>query len=104
MKNNWQIKIKSSAKSDLKKVLQSPLRNAFIAIEKVLATNPYEPVQSFEKLTPPGAGFYSRRINSQHRVVYTIDQKLKTVTIHSCWSHYESGTLDWRGKSPARRH
>ena len=43
-------------------------------IKNVLESDPYKPIQSFEKLTPPAAGYYSRRINGQHRVVYTIDK------------------------------
>lgn len=104
MNNNWKVKIKTSAKSDLKKVLKSPLRESFMAIEEILKTNPYKPVQSFEKLTPPAAGYYSRRINGQHRVVYTVDQKTKTVEIYSCWAHYETGMLNLRGKSTTRHN
>lgn len=54
-----------------------------------LRINPYAQTQSFEKLTPPAAGKYSRRLNSQHRVVYIIDIPSHTVTILSAWSHYE---------------
>lgn len=85
----WHIKIKKSAKNDLRKVLKSPYRDSFITIKKTLETDPYAPIQSFEKLTPPAAGFYSRRINSQHRVVYTIDPLNRLVEIYSCWGHYE---------------
>ena len=61
-------------------------------------------VQSFEKLTPPAAGYYSRRINGQHRVVYTIDKVTKIVEIYSCWAHYESGNLEMSGKSNSRKN
>ena len=86
MNSRWKVKIKSSAKGDLKKVLRSPLR------------------QSFEKLTPPAAGYYSRRINGQHRVVYTIDKATKIVEIYSCWAHYESGNFEMSGKSNSRKN
>ncbi|CAH1851249.1 toxin-antitoxin system, toxin component, Txe/YoeB family [Leuconostocaceae bacterium R-53105] len=84
MSSNWQVEIKSSAKTDLKKILKSPLCQSFMEIKQVLVDNPYQPSHSFEKLTPPVAGFYSRRINSQHRVVYTVNKAAKTVTIYSC--------------------
>ncbi|GHP13371.1 addiction module protein [Lentilactobacillus fungorum] len=101
--NKWQLKIKSTAKGDLKKVLKRPLRPSFERIKATLAIDPFSPTQSFEKLTPPAASFYSRRINGQHRVVYTIDKDNKVVTIYSCWAHYESGFLDMSGKSSARK-
>ncbi|MFW2677928.1 Txe/YoeB family addiction module toxin, partial [Staphylococcus aureus] len=31
----------------------------------------------------------SRRINHQHRVVYTVDDRNKEVLILSAWSHYD---------------
>lgn len=100
----WQLKIKSGAKADLRRVLKSPLRETFFDIKATLTKNPYEPIQSFEKLVSPAAGYYSRRLNGQHRVVYKIDQKTKMVFIYSCWSHYESGELKMSGKSGARRN
>ncbi|OYS65516.1 hypothetical protein CBF94_10305 [Limosilactobacillus reuteri] len=35
------------------------------------------------------AGFYSRRINVQHRVVYRVDEINKKVIIYSAWGHYD---------------
>ncbi|WFO00979.2 Txe/YoeB family addiction module toxin [Staphylococcus aureus] len=68
--SNYTVKIKNSAKSDLKK-------------------NPYKITQSFEKLEPKYLERYSRRINHQHRGVYTIDDRNKVVLILSAWSHYD---------------
>lgn len=102
--SEWRIKIKKSAKSDLKKVLESPLRSSFEDIVTVLQTDPYLAIQSFEKLTPPAAGYYSRRINGQHRLVYKIDNESKIVEIYSCWAHYESGSLEMKVKSSTRRN
>lgn len=87
--SNYDINIKNSAKSDLKKVQRSHLRNQFLEIIETLKTNPYEHSQSFEKLVPKELGRYSRRINHQHRVVYTVDDRNKEVLILSAWSHYE---------------
>ncbi|MHA8138562.1 Txe/YoeB family addiction module toxin [Lactobacillaceae bacterium Scapto_B20] len=89
MSDQWNVNIKSTAKGDLRKVMKSNLRDRFESIVNTLSINPFEPTQSFEKLTPPGNGLYSRRINGQHRVVYSIDNEHKTVDILSCWGHYE---------------
>lgn len=102
--SDWKIKIKKSAKSDLKKVLKSPFRSSFEEIVTVLQTNPYLAIQSFEKLTPPTAGYYSRRINGQHQMVYKIDNDQRIVEIYSYWAHYKSGALAMKGKSSARQN
>ncbi|MGD9162277.1 MAG: type II toxin-antitoxin system YoeB family toxin [Desulfobacteraceae bacterium] len=34
-------------------------------------------------------GFYSRRINIKHRMVYSIDTERKVVHILRLWTHYE---------------
>lgn len=86
--SNYQVRIKKSAKSDLKKLKRSNLQANFEDIVDTLKYNPYEPTHSFEKLYPPQRQLYSRRINVKHRVVYTIDDQNKLVTIYSAWSHY----------------
>ncbi|BAP84713.1 addiction module toxin, Txe/YoeB family [Paucilactobacillus hokkaidonensis JCM 18461] len=85
----WIIMIKPAAEHDLKNILKSPLRSSFQEILTTLESNPYEPTQQFEKLTPLASQLYSRRLNGQHRVVYTIDKETKIVRIISAWSHYE---------------
>lgn len=87
--SNYQVFIKNSAKSDLKKLKQSNLKDSFLAIYQTLQDNPYELSQSFEKLQPKKEGRYSRRVNHQHRVVYRVNEDLKQVEIYSAWSHYE---------------
>ncbi|MCO6226077.1 Txe/YoeB family addiction module toxin [Staphylococcus epidermidis] len=59
------------------------------ATEPIIKYDPYQQSQSFEKLHPKHLGRYSRRINHQHRVVYTIDEENKEVLILAAWSHYE---------------
>ncbi len=85
----YRVRIKNSAKPDLKKLKRSNLKTNFEKVVDQLKDNPYKNNQGFEKLQPPIAGKYSRRINIQHRVVYTIDEIHKIVTIYSAWSHYE---------------
>ncbi|KXN76510.1 MULTISPECIES: Txe/YoeB family addiction module toxin [Lactobacillus] len=85
----WQVKIRNSAKADLKKLKHSNLKDSFNDIVTQLKEDPYKNNQGFEKLVPPIAKKYSRRLNIQHRVVYSVDDKNKTVNIWSTWSHYE---------------
>ncbi|WEV53028.1 Txe/YoeB family addiction module toxin [Bifidobacterium sp. ESL0704] len=85
----YRVAIKNSAKTDLKKLKRSHLQQSFMQVVADLESDPYQPTQSFEKLQPASRGLYSRRINSQHRVVYDVDDRTKTVTIYAAWSHYE---------------
>ncbi|MCI2803204.1 Txe/YoeB family addiction module toxin [Staphylococcus pettenkoferi] len=87
--SRYQVKIKNSAQRDLKKLKRSHLKSAFLNIVEELKVNPYSPKHSFKLLQPPHLRRYSRRLNLQHRVVYTVDDSNKIVYILSAWSHYE---------------
>ncbi|WP_125765368.1 Txe/YoeB family addiction module toxin [Levilactobacillus mulengensis] len=86
---SYTIEIKSQVKKDLRRIKGSDLEKRFLQVIQTLKNNPFLQTQSFEKLTPPVKGFYSRRINRQHRVVYQVDVKNKRVIIFSAYSHYE---------------
>ena len=55
----------------------------------VLANDPFKNPPPFEKLVGDLAGAYSRRINIQHRIVYEVFAKEKTVRVLRMWTHYE---------------
>lgn len=87
--SKYQVRFRKSSKSDLKKLKHSLLRKKFDEIVQKLSKNPYDPSDGFEKLIPPENSFYSRRLNIQHRVVYSVDEEQKIVYIYSAWNHYE---------------
>lgn len=49
--------------------------------------DPYQP--PYEKLVGNLTGAYSRRINIQHRMIYTADEEKKEVRILRMWTHYD---------------
>lgn len=55
----------------------------------VLRGNPFRNPPPYEKLQGELKGFYSRRINAKHRLVYQVYESEKTVKILSMWTHYE---------------
>ncbi len=59
------------------------------ALLAVLANDPFQNPPPFEKLVGDLAGAYSRRINIQHRIVYEIFIREKTVRVLPMWTHYE---------------
>lgn len=85
----YEVVIKNSAKKDLKKIKKSYLIKNFNEVVQALKEDPFAPTQSFEKLQPRSAAFYSRRINQQHRMVYKVDEDERRVEIYSAWTHYE---------------
>ncbi len=59
------------------------------ALLDILCVNPWQNPPPYEKLVGDLAGCCSRRINLQHRLVYTVDEESRTVHILSMWTHYE---------------
>ena len=55
----------------------------------ILVVNPFQTPPSYEKLSGDFRGAYYRRINYQHRLVYTVSEKEKEVFVLSMWTHYE---------------
>ena len=85
----YKVILTKQACKDLKEISRSNLKSKVKTMMETLGKDPYEPIHSFEKLNYPGKSVYSRRVNIKHRLVYQIDDKLKTVKIISMWSHYE---------------
>ncbi|TPR56934.1 Txe/YoeB family addiction module toxin [Enterococcus sp. OL5] len=69
-----------NARKDLPKLKSGNLTSKFDELIKVIP-------QPYEKLT--GLPHYSRRLNIKHRLVYSVDEESKTITILSGWSHYK---------------
>ena len=74
------------AVKDLDKLKQAGLSQKAKQIVDSLKDNPY--CLPYEKLVGNLKGFYSKRINIQHRIVYKVDEEEKIVLIVSMWSHY----------------
>ena len=85
----WQIKISKEAEKDKKLLKAAGLMEKAKKLLNVLSVNPYQVPPSYEKLVGNLKGYYSRRINIQHRIVYRILDDTKTVVIHAMWTHYE---------------
>ena len=85
----YTIKIKTSVRKDLKKIANSNLKKKFEELLKLLKDNPYQNPPPYEKLTGNLKDKYSRRLNIQHRLVYSVDEKIQVVTIFAAWTHYE---------------
>jgi len=85
----YNIVYSSQAQKDAKKAGKSGLRDNIEKTIEILRINPYQNPPPYEKLIGDLTGAYSRRINLQHRLVYQVDERGKTVKIVRMWTHYE---------------
>ena len=84
-----QLVFTNQAQKDARKLVQAGLRPKAEALLEILQKDPFQDPPSYEELAGDLEGAYSRRINIQHRLVYQIFKKEKTVKIIRMWSHYE---------------
>lgn len=83
------VKLSKRAEKDVEKLIQAGLSKKAKELVALVSENPYQNPPSYEKLVGDLKGFYSRRINIQHRFVYTVHEEEKVVAVRSMWTHYE---------------
>ena len=89
------------AENDARRLEQAKLDKKAINLLKVIKINPYQNPPPYEKLSGDLKGMYSRRINIQHRLIYSVltnDTNEKDsngisyegiVKVLKMWTHYE---------------
>ena len=85
----WIIKFTKSAEKDKKLLKSAGLEDKAKKILNLIANDPFQTPPSYEKLVGDLKGYYSRRLNIQHRIVYKVYKEINTVVIHAMWTHYE---------------
>lgn len=85
----WSVVFAKQALKDARKLAAAGLKPRAQALLAVLADNPFQNPPAFEKLVGDLDGAYSRRINIQHRLVYEVFAKERTVRVLRMWTHYE---------------
>ena len=86
---SWEVAFAKQAMKDAKKLSAGGLKPKAQELLAVLANDPFQNPPPFEKLVGDLAGAHSRRINIQHRIVYEVFIKEKTVRVLRMWTHYE---------------
>ncbi len=66
---------------------RAALKRLNALIENAMCT-PFEGIGKPEPLKFNLAGYWSRRIDAEHRLIYTIDEVSNTLTILQCRYHY----------------
>ena len=85
----WNLVYSKYALKDVKKLTTAGLKDKAQALLDILEVDLLQNPPPYEKLVGDLKGAYSRRINIQHRLVYEIFRKEKTVHVLRMWSHYE---------------
>ncbi len=86
---SWQLIYTRDAEKDSKHLGSSSLKQNADALLKVLSYNPFQNPPPYEKLSGELFGYYSRRINRKHRLVYQVFKSERVVKVISMWTHYE---------------
>jgi Txe/YoeB family toxin of toxin-antitoxin system len=85
----WNLVYSKYALKDAKKLFAAGLKEKAQALLSILEIDPLQNPPPYEKLVGDLRGAYSRRINIQHRLIYEIFRKEKTVRVLRMWTHYE---------------
>jgi Txe/YoeB family toxin of toxin-antitoxin system len=85
----WNLVYSKYALTDAKKLTTAGLKDKAQALLDILEVDPLPNPPPYEKLVGDLKGAYSRRINIQHRLVYELFRKEKTIRVLRMWSHYE---------------
>lgn len=85
----WTVVFAKHALKDAKKLAAAGLKVKAQELLEVLAIDPFQNPPPYEKLVGDLEGAYSRRINIQHRLVYEVFKKERTVRVLRMWTHYE---------------
>ena len=79
----WKIEFSRTALKDARKLKSANLEDNVREMLEIIRSNPYQP--PYEKLSGNLKGYYSRRINIKHRLVYSVNDETKTIRVVSVW-------------------
>lgn len=85
----YSIFFSSAAQIEAIKIQKSNLATKCQKLIDIIAQDPFQNNPRYEKLVGDLKGFYSRRINVQHRLVYEVDEVQKIIKILRMWTHYD---------------
>lgn len=85
----YAVSLTRQAVKDLEKLRRAGLAEKTRTLLEDMAENPYCTPPPYEKLIGDLQGAYSRRLNIQHRIVYTVSVAERRITVLRMWTHYE---------------
>ena len=85
----YRVVFSRQAMKDRHLIAQAGLERRTKALLAVIAEDPFRTPPPYEKLVGDLSGFYSRRINLQHRLAYAVYPEEQAVKVLRMWTHYE---------------
>ncbi len=85
----YKIKFSQKALNDKKKIDKAKLSTKVKTLLDLMINDSFCYPPSYEKLSGDLTGYYSRRINIKHRLVYTVNEEDKEIYIVRMWTHYD---------------
>ena len=85
----WAVILSRQAVKDINKIKRAGLAIKTKELLNFLETDPFTTPPRYEMLVGNLKGFYSRRINIKHRLVYSVDVGRHIVHVLRLWTHYE---------------
>lgn len=85
----WTIEFTKISQEDARKIAETGLKPKVERLLEILEIDPYQSSPPCKRLSGDLAGYYSRRINIKHRLVYEVIERERTVKVLRMWSHYE---------------
>ena len=85
----YEIRFTKLAEKHKKLLKQAGIDEKARKLLSLIEEDPYRNPPPYEALVGELKGFYSRRINIQHRLVYQVYENEKVIKILAMWSHYE---------------
>ncbi len=86
---NWRVILSKKAVKDAKRLKEAGLKPEAESLLFLLSKNSFQTPPAYEKLVGNLKGYYSRRINIQHRLAYAVNNEEKVVHVLRMWTHYE---------------
>ena len=77
------------AQKDASKLARSHLHEKALLLLEIIKIDPFKIPPPVKKLKGKLIGFYSRRINLQHRLFYQVYEDKKAIKVLRMWTHYE---------------
>ncbi len=85
----YRVILTKDAEKDRKKLMAARLGGKAQELLRIIRENPFQNPPPYEKLVGDFKGAYSRRINGQHRLVYSISSENRIIHVVRMWGHYE---------------
>ena len=87
--NKYKILFSKVASKDKIKLKNYGLDKNCRKILDLMINDPFGYPPSYEKLIGELNGYYSRRINRQHRIIYKVIEEKNEIHIIRMWTHYD---------------